>query len=83
MIEIDRLERRRAMRQLTYEVIIPSEHSRGAGVWCEQQFGKRWSPLDCRDGAWAMFWAGVDMHKNYRFCFAEEQDAMLFSLRWL
>lgn len=81
--EITKLARKRALRKLGIEVIVPTEHSRGASAWCEQQFGTRWNVIDNRDGSWAMFWAGVDMAKYYRFCFAEERDALLFTLRWL
>lgn len=82
-IAVNTIPGRMALRKLTHEVIIESTNSSPASDWCEQHLGPRWSPIDGRNGAWAMFWAGVDMHKNYRFCFAEERDAMLFSLRWL
>jgi hypothetical protein len=81
--EITKLARKRALRKLGYEVVVDTARSHGASAWCEQHLGKRWNVIDNRDGAWAMFWAGVDMAKHYRFCFAEERDAMLFSLRWL
>jgi hypothetical protein len=29
-----------------------------------------------------MFWAGPDDFDKYRFCFAHEQDLLLFILRW-
>jgi hypothetical protein len=82
-VEIECVARKRALRKLGHEIIVPTGHSRGASAWCEEQFGTRWNVIDNRDGAWAMFWAGVDMAQHYRFCFAEERDAMLFSLRWL
>lgn len=51
--------------------------------WCEQQFGKRWSAIDNKEGVWCCFWAGRSMPGSYRWHFMNEQDAMLFSLRWL
>jgi hypothetical protein len=30
-----------------------------------------------------MFWAGRDDHDRYIFHFAEDKDAMLFSLKWV
>lgn len=74
---------RPALRKLDYEVIIQSGRHHGANAWCVQNFGPRWSPVDNRQGRWATFWGGVDMFSHYRFCFATEQDAMLFTLRWL
>jgi hypothetical protein len=52
-------------------------------VWCEEKFGKRWSAIDNKEGVWCCFWAGRSMPGSYRWHFMNEQDAMLFSLRWL
>ena len=49
--------------------------------WCHLHFGKRWS-LDHRNGVWACFWGTHDRHAEYRFNFAQEEDAMAFALRW-
>jgi hypothetical protein len=58
--------------------------------WCEQQFGKRWGPIDNHDGVWTVFWTGMGLHEReikyttkYRYLFKNEKDAMLFTLRWL
>ena len=67
---------------LDHEVMIDSNKHRAAGQWCEQQFGNRWNPLNHRQGLWTMFWSGPAEFNKYRFCFATEQDMVLFSLRW-
>lgn len=82
-IAVNTIQGRMALRKLTHEVIIESTNSRPASNWCEQHFGPRWNVINCRNGAWAMFWAGVAMSSGYRFVFAEERDAALFALRWL
>jgi hypothetical protein len=70
------------IRHLDYEVLVDSVKHRPAGQWCEQQFGKRWEAIGYRSGQWCMFWAGRNAPKKYRFCFANEQDMLLFILRW-
>jgi hypothetical protein len=74
---------RRAFRTLEHYVLIDAEKHRAAGAWCLAQFGKRWEAIDHPDGFWAMFWAGRDDHDRYIFHFAEDKDAMLFSLKWV
>lgn len=67
---------------LDYEVLIHKDIHRAAGEWCEQQFGRRWEAIGYRSGRWAMFWAGRINFDQYRFCFADEQDKLMFILRW-
>ena len=53
--------------------------------WCEDQFGSRWSPLDNREGQWCCFWRGTQNQdpRRWEWLFEHEQDAMLFTLKWL
>lgn len=54
--------------------------------WCEEHFGKRWSPVDNREGVWCCFWLGFrveDYSGGYKWLFKNESDAMLFALRWI
>jgi hypothetical protein len=79
--------KRRALKRLTNEVFIHKSKHREAKKWCTEQLGECWDMLDNRDGLWSMFWAGPankdnDWQSHYRFCFAEEKDALWFSLRW-
>jgi hypothetical protein len=74
---------RRALRKLDYEILVDAHKHCAAGAWCQQQFGKRWEVIGNRDGYWCMFWAGREAHDKYRFCFAREEDALIFTLKWL
>ena len=74
------------MKDFKYIITVPK--SRGDShaaqtVWCEQKFGKRWSVVDNRDGVWCCFWGGRAIPGVYKWEFQNEQDALLFSLRWL
>jgi len=46
------------------------------------QFGKRWQAIGDTDGTWTMFWAGPNHHNKYIFHFVEEQDKLMFILKW-
>lgn len=72
----------RKMSQLDHEVYTPKETVELAKAWCHEQWGARWDVLDNRHGTWSVFWAGFDRPKQYRWCFATAQQAVLFSLRW-
>ena len=74
---------RKALSHLSATIHVDSTKHRPAMKWCEQQFGKRWNLLDYPDGSWASFWGGTANHDQYRFVFVNEEDAVLFSLRWL
>jgi hypothetical protein len=69
-------------RHLDHKVLIDFEQHRKAARWCAEQFGPRWEAIGHRSGRWSMFWAGRDQPGKYRFCFALEQDMLLFVLRW-
>jgi hypothetical protein len=69
-------------RHLDYEVLIHKDQYREASRWCRLQFGLRWEAIGYREGRWCLFWAGRDQPDQYRFCFALEQDLLLFVLRW-
>jgi hypothetical protein len=69
-------------RHLNHEVLIHKDQHRAAMKWCEAQFGKRWEAIGYRAGTWTVFWSGRDHYDKYRFCFALEQDMLLFTLRW-
>ena len=70
-------------RHLDHEVLIDSKKHNAAGRWCAEQFGQRWEAIGYRSGRWCMFWGGHPHPGKYRFCFAHEQDMLLFILRWL
>ena len=61
-------------------------------TWCHNKFGKRFSIVDRtqkfgRDGTWQCIWTGLDNNTHhttrYKFSFDHEQDALLFTLKWL
>ena len=68
--------------RLCYEVLIESHRHVAAYDWCKRMFGKKYSPIDNRDGVWAMFWAGTHIRDKYRVCFTHEQDLAWFKLAW-
>jgi hypothetical protein len=74
---------RREFRKLEHSILIDAKKYRDAGAWCLTQFGKRWQAIgDDTDGAWTMFWAGRDHHDKYIFHFVQEQDKLMFILKW-
>jgi hypothetical protein len=83
-VEMDMTTTVETYRHLDHEVLIDSSLHREAARWCETQFGRRWEATGNRSGRWNMFWAGpgFGFPGQYRFCFAREQDMMMFILRW-
>lgn len=69
-------------RDLQYRVNLPKKNHWEMTQWCEQQFGPRWEATGNRKGIWCVFWGGRSIPGQYRWYFANEQDAMLFTLKW-
>jgi hypothetical protein len=72
---------------LGHQVLVHKSKRLRAAQWCEKKFGRNWNPLDNRAGLWTMIWAGHnktfdDMKEfdQYRFCFADDRDLMIFML---
>jgi hypothetical protein len=74
---------RRGLRKLEHSVFIHKTKHLDAMQWCNSQIGKRWDIFVNRDGAWTCVWAGQDAYELYKFCFAEDADAVLFTLKWM
>ena len=74
---------RRGLSKLDHEIWINERKHVDAERWCRTHLGKRWNVIDQRDGRWACFWAGREAHDKYRFCFAQEADAIVFALKWV
>ena len=72
----------RGLRKLDHEIMIDDRKHVNAERWCRSNLGKRWQAIGYQEGLWACFWAGRDAHNLYRFCFAEETDAIVFALKW-
>ena len=51
--------------------------------WCEQQFGARWSVTDNKNGVWCCFWSGRKSPGMYEWLFVNEQDSLIFALKWM
>jgi hypothetical protein len=81
-VEVGMTETVETYHHLDHEVLIDSEKHLKASRWCAKQFGQRWEAIGYRSGLWCLFWAGRDNPGKYRFCFAREQDMLLFILRW-
>ena len=69
-------------RHLDHGVLIDSGLHAQAARWCTSYLGCRWEATGNRSGRWNMFWSGFKDPGKYRFCFAREQDMMMFILRW-
>ena len=69
-------------RHLDHEVLIDSSLHNQAARWCASYLGRQWEVVDFRSGRWSMFWAGFRDVDKFKFCFAREQDMMMFMLRW-
>ena len=82
MNSLQRRRGRREFRKLEHSVLIDDKKHRDAGDWCLTQFGKRWEAVGNTDGAWTMFWACGSNHTKYIFHFVEEQDMLMFILKW-
>ena len=70
------------MKDLPYTITTSNKVVEPAKVWCEEKWGKRWSVIDNQKGMWCVFWGGREIPKSYKWYFQNEQDAILFSLRW-
>jgi len=53
-------------------------------TWCRENFGVEWQITGNRSGTWCCFWSGFRKNgeSGYEYHFANESDAVLFSLRW-
>lgn len=63
--------------------LLPKNNQWEQDQWCTENFGKRWSVVDNREGVWCVFWRGLDHHGMYEWYFQHEQDAARFILRWM
>jgi hypothetical protein len=63
--------------------VMPTISMRAAmASWCGDQFDRPWQAVDNRDGRWCYFWCGPSDHAYYRFHFRDQEDAVMFALRW-
>lgn len=73
------------LKDLKYKVVVRS-HDQVKHVnsiqWCESKFGKRWDPISNEKGYWNVLWSGIEKHDTYEWSFADERDAVLFTLIW-
>ena len=77
------------IRKLPHEIILPKInelHLWTMREWCESRFGTQWNAIsrtpEERLGTWTVFWCGPNQPKDYRWHFKNEQDAVIFTLRW-
>lgn len=71
------------LKHLEHEIILDKKHLYEIEAWCKQHFGECWNLIDNRKGRWAVFWAGIESPKEYRWYFADERAATWFKIRWL
>jgi hypothetical protein len=67
---------------LDHIVFVHKSQQRAAAAWCQEHLGPRWNIIDGRGGRWTCFWAGNKDWARYRFYFASDKDAVMFSLKW-
>lgn len=76
----------KSTHEFPHKLLLPKlTHQWEATDWCTQQFGQRWSIMDNRQGVWCCFWRGFrnsDRAAAYEWYFQNEQDALMFLLRW-
>ena len=68
-----------------HRILLPkSEDQWQISYWCKEQFGPRWSVTENRQGRWCCFWRGLREtdFSMYEWLFVNEQDALLFALKW-
>ena len=72
-------------RDFVHKIVTPRDRIPDATLWCEQQFGPRWAVTGPRSGRWCCFWRGFRSEDgaHYEWLFANESDAIMFTLRWL
>ena len=74
-------------RNLEHETLIDMPKRVPASRWCEQQFGRKWHPLNYPEGRWTMAWAGrngnftdLTNFDKYQVYFVDQQDLCTFKL---
>ena len=88
--QCDRIRKSKGCYSILNEVVMTHkwakiliEHDRldPALIWCEENVGTRWR-VGHTDGTWCCFWAGTRDRTHFRFHFLNDEDAVLFALRW-
>ena len=72
-------------KELPYKTHTNVRVANSAQVWCQDQWGPRWSAVDRNQpGTWCCFWRGWKANTDmmYEWNFATEQQLFLFRLRW-
>jgi hypothetical protein len=67
---------------LEHVIFVHKSQHRRAITWCQEYLGPRWDIMSNRLGKWTCFWAGDADWDQYRFYFADAEDAVMFSLKW-
>ena len=70
------------MKSWWHCVRVHKSNNLAANVWCQDQFGPRWSITDNRSGVWTLAWVGPEDWSYYQFAFANQADAVAFALKW-
>ena len=69
------------IKQLPHSVRTP-KLPYDAHQWCNENIGVRFDIIDNKEGTWTTFWSGHTSPKTYDWYFKNEEDAVLFTLRW-
>ena len=79
---MNHIEQHRRSSELKYEVNTDIEPYI-TDSWLEKNVGPEWDAFKNRNGVWSVLWAGPRSETKYVYSFAEERDAIWFTLRWL
>lgn len=73
----------RTSRDFPHKILLPKMRNQWETTkWCEEQFGKRWSVVDNRQGTWCVFWRERACPGCYEWYFQNETDFINFVLKW-
>jgi len=50
--------------------------------WCESEMGPCYDMRYNREGKWMCGWGGPKESHSYRFVIRDQEDAVMFALRW-
>jgi hypothetical protein len=70
-------------RDFPYQTVTDRTNHGKAVEWCKEKFGPRWEAIGYREGTWCTFWQGRGVPGSYEWFFLNEQDYLMFTLKWL
>lgn len=72
----------KSCREFPYQTVTSKNNHWQAAEWCKENFGPRWEAIGNREGTWCTFWRGRSIPGSYEWFFLNEQDYLMFTLKW-